>query len=303
VDLRQIEVFLSVARHLHFGRAAEELYLSQPAVSQAIHRLEHELGGELFDRTTRRVRLTELGAEFRREVEPAHRALLEAFERGRRFAARDALRLVVGYSAEGGADLVALIPEVQRRFPDVVLELRSMRTTAQMRALIAGDIDAGLCWCPQLDDRFAAAEVGASRLAALVRADHALASRESVDLADLAVEPLIVWGRAVNPALYDRFAAAMDATGAPWALVGTAAGAVEVAARVVSGFGVGVVLETMARTPRIEGVRAVPVRDGPLIGRTLVWRRDDRSELLGAFVAVMQRRSAQDRRGSRSGDR
>jgi hypothetical protein len=112
-----------------------------------------------------------------------------------------------------------------------------------------------------------------------------------------------VWARAVNPALYDRFAAAMDATGAPWALVGTAAGAVEVAARVMSGFGVGVVLETMAHTTRIEGVRAVPVHDGPIVSRTLVWRRDDRSELLGAFVAVLRRRAAQASRGSRNGDR
>jgi DNA-binding transcriptional LysR family regulator len=145
--------------------------------------------------------------------------------------------------------------------------------------------------------------VGACRLAALVRDDHPFARRDSVDLAELAAEPLIVWGRAVNPALYDEFASAMDATGAPWALVGTAAGAVEVAARVMSGFGVGVVLEPVAQAHRIDGVRAVTVRDGPVVSRTLVWRRDDRSELLGAFVAAMRRRAAQPSRGSRNDDR
>jgi DNA-binding transcriptional LysR family regulator len=303
VDLRQIEVFLSVARHLHFGKAAEELYLSQPAVSQAIHRLERDLGGELFDRTTRRVRLTELGTLFLRDVAPSHDALLLAHERARRFAARDAVRLVVGYSADGGADLVSLIPAVQRRFPDVAFELRALATTAQLRALVGGEIDAGLCWSPWLDDRFASVKVGSSRLAALVREDHPFAGRESVDLAELAAEPLIAWGRAVNPSLYDEFASAMDATGAPWALVGTTAGAVEVAARVMSGFGTGVLLESVASAHRIDGVCAVAVRDGPVFDRVLVWRRDERSELLGAFVAAMRRRAAQDRRGSRSDER
>jgi DNA-binding transcriptional LysR family regulator len=302
VDLRQIEVFLSVARHLHFGRAAEELYLSQPAVSQAVHRLERELGGELFDRTTRRVQLTELGVLFEREASQAHEAVVVAYERGRRFAAREATRLVVGYSADGGADLVSLIPSVQRRFPEVAFELRSLRTTEQMRALVAGEIDAALCWAPVLDDRFAAAAVGASRLAALVRSDHAFAGRHEVDLAEVASEPLIAWGRAVNPALYDVFAAAMDSTGAPWALVGTTAGAVEVAARVVSGFGIGVLLDTVARAQPIDGVHVVTLRDGPTVDRLLVWRRDDRSELLGAFVAAVRRRADQASRGSRSDD-
>jgi hypothetical protein len=107
----------------------------------------------------------------------------------------------------------------------------------------------------------------------------------------------------VNPALYDEFAAAMDATGAPWALVGTTAGAVEVAARVMSGFGIGVLLESVARAQPIDGVCAVTVRNGPVVDRQLVWRRDDRSELVGAFVAAMRRRASQERRGSRNGDR
>jgi DNA-binding transcriptional LysR family regulator len=306
VDLRQIEVFLSVARHLHFGRAAEELYLSQPAVSQAVHRLERELGGELFGRTTRRVTLTDLGAMFLPEAEQAHAAMVAAYERGRRFAAGDATRLVVGYSADGGGDLVALIPALQQRFPDVVLDLRSLRTVTQMRSLMAGELDVALCWAPVLDRRCSSTTVDVSRLAAVVRPDHPFAARDSVDLVELAAEPLVVWSRSVNPALYDQFAAAMDESGAPWALVGAASGAVEVAARVVSGFGVGVLLEAVARAQPVEGVCAVPLRDGPEIPRTLVWRADDRSELVGAFVAAVRARTRRQRsgeRGSRSDDR
>src|SRR3954468_23528756 len=79
VELRQIEYFVAVAEHLHFGRAAEALSIGQPAVSQQLARLERELGVELIDRTPRTARLTAAGARFR----PEARAVLAAVERAR----------------------------------------------------------------------------------------------------------------------------------------------------------------------------------------------------------------------------
>jgi hypothetical protein len=71
VDLRQIDCFLAVATDLHFGKAAERLALAQSSVSEAIRTLEHEVGGPLFVRTSRRVQLTPLGEKLRLGVEPA----------------------------------------------------------------------------------------------------------------------------------------------------------------------------------------------------------------------------------------
>ena len=61
MELRQIDCFLAVATELHFGKAAERLFLAQSSVSEAIRSLEQEIGGRLFLRTSRRVALTELG--------------------------------------------------------------------------------------------------------------------------------------------------------------------------------------------------------------------------------------------------
>ncbi|WP_348240797.1 hypothetical protein, partial [Salmonella enterica] len=83
-------------------------------------------------------------------------------------------------------------------------------------------------------------------------------------LAELAHEPLIGWPRSVNPVSYDRFARAMDDTGVPWTLVGTAAGPDNVAARVLSGFGVGISFGSFVELRPLEGVRYVPVVDEQL---------------------------------------
>src|ERR1700760_1394587 len=105
MNLREVECFLKVAEHLHFGRAADELFLGQPAVSESIRRLERELGGALFDRTTRRVRLTPLGTAFQQEARLAYDMLRRAYERGRSMAEQSALEFVVGYSGDLGDEL------------------------------------------------------------------------------------------------------------------------------------------------------------------------------------------------------
>ena len=80
MDLRQIDCFLAVATDLHFGKAAERLHLAQSSVSEAIRSLEHEVGGRLFIRTSRRVQVTDLGAKLRLGVEPAALVLRATLE-------------------------------------------------------------------------------------------------------------------------------------------------------------------------------------------------------------------------------
>jgi hypothetical protein len=70
MDTAEIEVFLVLAEELHFGRTAERLRMPQPRVSRLVAALEHRTGGVLFERTSRRVRLTPLGEQHRARQRP-----------------------------------------------------------------------------------------------------------------------------------------------------------------------------------------------------------------------------------------
>jgi DNA-binding transcriptional LysR family regulator len=126
-----------------------------------------------------------------------------------------------------------------------------------------------------------------------VPSDHPLARQASASLAEIAREPLIGWPRTINPALYDRFAAAMDATGVPWTLVGTAVGADNVAARVLSGFGIGMIFESFMPSRPPDGIAYVPIGDDAAhVDRVLVWPKDERHAALPTFVSLATKRLA-----------
>jgi len=292
MDLRQLECFLAVSRHLHFGRAAEELHLAQPTVSESIRRLERELGGALFDRTSRRVVLTPLGELFAPEAEFAFHAVDAAYSRARSFAKQHVTELDFGFAYSLGDQLVDAVAELQRRRPEVVVTMRALSTARQIKMLRERRLHAAFCVMPEPDPLFASLVIGTSRLVAVVPSDHPIATMRNVALVDLAGEPLIAWPRAANPALYDTFAGTMDATGAPWTLVGTASGAENVAARVLAGFGVGIVFDSVAAARPIPGVTYVSLgRGAPLAERRLVWHADEGSPAITEFVALVRDRT------------
>jgi DNA-binding transcriptional LysR family regulator len=107
LELREIEAFLAVAAELHFGRAAESLRLTTSRVSQMVRALERQIGAPLFERTSRRVRLTPLGEELLTGLRPAYERLGELLHEAQRSAATTGSRLAVGFSA-------SLLPGIQQ---------------------------------------------------------------------------------------------------------------------------------------------------------------------------------------------
>ncbi|HET9111116.1 MAG TPA: LysR family transcriptional regulator [Ktedonobacterales bacterium] len=193
MEWQQLEYFAVVARMEHFTRAAELLALSQSALSRAMARLEVELGAPLFERQGRRVRLTRYGRAFLVYAERA----LQAVEAGKREVAD-----MVG--PEHGVVAVAflrtlgaqMLPDALRAFrdehPEVRFRITQSHSSALLDLLMDGKVDLclfsppedrpGMRWEPLLTED----------LYVVVAADHPLASRESVRLAELAEEPLVL---------------------------------------------------------------------------------------------------------------
>jgi DNA-binding transcriptional LysR family regulator len=205
VELRELRVFLALADELHFGRTAERLGISQPAVSESVRALESRLGVKVFDRTSRRVRLTPAGEGLKRGLVPAlaaiDRALAGASELSR--TVQGLLRVGFVLTTEGPA-LSRLIAAFQARYPACEVRLQEVETFDAYRALRRGDIDVLCNWLAvDQPDLAAGAAFAHYRRALAVAPTHRLAGRPSVFVEDLADEETALLPRSVPPAVYD----------------------------------------------------------------------------------------------------
>lgn len=193
MEWQQLEYFQVVARLEHFTRAAEQLSLSQPALSRAITRLEAELGVPLFERHGRRMRLTRYGRAFLAHVERA----IQAVETGRRELADMAgpERGVVALAflkTLGARVLPGALGAFRERYPEVRFQLSQSHSSALLDMLTSGEVDLCLFSLPEERPGMLWQPVLTEEIYVVVAPNHRLAGRETVRLADLAEEPMIL---------------------------------------------------------------------------------------------------------------
>lgn len=194
MELRHLRYFVAVAEELSFRRAAERLFLSQPALSKQIKDLEAEVGSDLLDRNTGGVRLTDAGTVFLDEV----RDLLEraglALRAAREAAIGRAGRIIVGnFGALIGTFLPGALAAFRIRYPQVEVNLREMKFHEQLAALRSRAIHVGFTMDvgEPIDPEFEWHEVLAGRASVAMGRQHPLARQKAVSLADLVEEQFI----------------------------------------------------------------------------------------------------------------
>ena len=287
VELRHLRYFIAVAEELNFSRAAERMHMAQPPLSAAIRQLERDLGVELFTRTTREVKLTEAGHAFlggaRRTLADAERAAEDA----KRAAAGELGHLRLAYS---WSTRFETLPALGRAFradhPDVEVLAQEMWNARMPAAFASGTIDVGLSLCPEIAAEFELAPVCKERMVALLPATHRLADEEAIPLSALADEEFVVFPREIAPRLHDAFMAIYRGAG------------FEPRVRNESfhtGWDLGVLAEIPAAAiaPQTvsgglpDGIVAVALSEPTdSLETSLVWRADDPSPAVAAFVEV-----------------
>lgn len=294
MELRKLRAFLAVAEELHFGKAAGRLNMTQPPLSQLIRSMEEDLGGRLFERDNRNVRLTEAGkvlAEHARHVLEADTLLEEAVRRALR-GREGVLRVGMVRPALDGA-LPLAIRAFRERYPHVVLDLAEMGSRDQLEALVAGRLHVGVV-------RFFGALPKGLRARLLIREpyvlalplNHPLAQRDSVALAALAGYPMIWMPRGAGPALHDHLLDQCRRAGFTPLVVQEAASKQTMLALVAAGLGAALAPESSKRSGR-EGVVFRPLGPGlPPVEIGCVWPQGHRSPLIENFVAVLVRGAA-----------
>jgi DNA-binding transcriptional LysR family regulator len=286
VELREIRVFLVLAEELHFGRTADRLEITPSYVSQTIRTLEARLGGRLFDRTSRRVRLTPLGEGLRAGLEPAYRQVLRALEETHQAAVGVAGTLRVGMYTEslGGPHLLRIVRAFEDRHAgaSVALVVTGLARN-YLDILRQREVDLLATRLPVSDPDIEVGPVlSREPRVLLVARDDRLARREAVTLEDFADYPV-----SDNPVFPREM---MDALIPPVTPAGrvyrrvTNRNLEEMMIAIAAGKQVHPTVPSFLEHYAHPGVAGIPISDLPPSLTALVWLKDGNSPKIQAFA-------------------
>jgi DNA-binding transcriptional LysR family regulator len=285
MDYRRLRYFLVVAQELHFGRAAARLHMAQPPLSQQIHKLELELGVELFHRERGRpIQLTDAGRALLVEGGRAIERADFAAEAARRAGRGEEGHLRIGFAPSAAIDVLPrIVREFASRSPKTTISLFEMQSEEQVPELRSGDLDAGFIRPLFGLDDLALDTICEQPLILALPEDHRLASATTARLSDLAEEPFVLAPRAAGPNWYDHIVSLCRENGYSPNVIQEVTTISTRLGLVAGGIGVSIFVGS-AEAFRRPGVITIPL-ESPRVQLLLAWREESASPVLSSFLS------------------
>ena len=286
LQVEELRSFVVLADELHFGRASRRLFISQPALSKQIRRLEEKVGGALFTRTRRKVEITEAGRVLLAGADKVLREDEAALSLAREAVLGRAGTLRIGF---GIASVSEILPRTILRFrktySQVELKMRDMSTPAQIAALVEGNIDIGIVRLPIAHTELDSLPLFHEQLVVATSGSLSYNSRQG--LAALRNQPFVFFPRATSATLHDHVLGLCRRAGFSPIIVQEASELFTILNLVRAGLGVSLV-PSAARRMGVPGVRfddlGVPEAKWRI---GIAWNRlSDKAELISRFVAT-----------------
>jgi DNA-binding transcriptional LysR family regulator len=292
VELRQLKYFVAVAEELHFRRAAERLYVAQPAVSEQIRKLEAELGVRVFDRDQRHVSLTNAGAAFLEEARRVLHLADSARAAARNAHLRATARLRIGYAGDA---LPPSVPCALRRLasaaPGLEVSLETGTAHQLIDAVRDGRLDAVIAGLPAPVSDLRTLSLGDEHLAAAMPATDARVDDPELGIEQLASSRLLVLPHQANPAFHNAVVSVYRDAGLSPTIVELPEPRVDLALlAVASGGGVALLSRSSRDRYASPGVRVVDVMtDEPMFEYALVTHPEDDRLATRALARALSR--------------
>jgi len=289
IELRHLQYFRTLAETLHFGRAAERLHISQPPLSRQIALLEEELGVKLFDRSRRRVELTEAGQRFYLDTGTVFSALEQA-KRNALAAARGAAgELSVGFMM---STAYSITPAITRRYaalyPQVSLKLTETLPLDLAQDISSGNKDVAIMYRPQDCSGLETVTIYREEMTVVLPPGHRLQDEVLIDPKELAGETFIIVPRRIAPALHDMIVNYCLQHGVT-PNVGLEINMQQTIVNLVGeGLGIAIVPRSM-RNMRLTTTTFKPLRDAPIIEVVAVWKADNHNPCIATFIESAER--------------
>ncbi|WP_242092920.1 LysR family transcriptional regulator [Aestuariivivens sediminicola] len=285
LELRHLNYFLAVAEDLHYRKAAERLFISQPGLSRQIKQMEEALGIQLFERHNRKVELTKAGLYLKQEITRNLKQLERIIAHARLLQDGIEGHLKLGYV---GSAMQQIIPDLLLKFeadhPHILYSLKEMDNDRQIQALLTEDIDIGFVRLERIPDSIAARPVLKERFCLVLPEAHPVTETNFKHMKQLEKDAFILFDPNYSTSYYDKVMRIFQDAGFSPMVSHNTIHAGSIYKLVQNNFGVSIVPRSLT-DENVKGVRFIELKKIPhKTTLSLVWNKGSRNPVLKQFL-------------------
>lgn len=285
IEIRHLRYFLAVAEDLHFRKAAERLYISQPGLSRQIKQMEDDLGIQLFERHNRKVKLTHVGEYLKFEITKNLKNLSQIINHAKLLQNGKVGSLTIGYV---GSAIEKIIPELllkfEERSPNIIFVLKEMDNQKQVENLLTQNIDIGFVRLDRVPIGLSIRPILIETFCLVLPKDHPIDSSNFKSLSQFKDEFFILFDPEFSPAYYEKVMRIFDDNGFTPKVSHSTIHANSIFKLIENNFGLSIVPKSL-QMPYYENVKFIELLDIPQrTTLSVVWYRNNTNPSLDDFL-------------------
>jgi len=288
IEIRHLRYFLAVAEDLHFRKAAERLYISQPGLSRQIKQMEVELGIQLFERHNRKVKLTHVGEYFKFEITKNLKNLNQIINHAKLIQSGKEGSLTIGYV---GSAIQKIIPELLLKFkersPNIIFVLKEMDNQKQVENLLLQNIDIGFVRLDMVPIGLSIRSVLEETFCLVLPEDHPINSFNFNSLSQFKDEFFIMFDPKYSPSYYEKVMQIFDDNDFTPKVSHSTIDANSIFKLIENNFGISIVPKSL-QMPYYENIKFIELINIPQrTTLSVVWDRKNKNPSLDDFLKLL----------------
>lgn len=288
LELRHLKYFLAVAEELHFRRAAERLFISQPGLSRQIKQMEDDLGVTLFERHNRKVQLTKAGTYLKKELSLALKNLDQTLEYAKLLHDGKKGDLKLGYVGSAMQNIIPnLLLDFEEKQPNVVFTLKELDNDTQIQELLAFDLDLGFVRLERVPKGLAIKPILKESFCLVLPKNHPVTSDTLKSMAQLKDESFILFDPKYSASYFEKVMQIFDDSGFTPNVSHNTIHAGSIYKLVENGFGISIVPESLTTTENknIKFIELKKIKQKTTL--SVVWNKSSRNPILQEFLELI----------------
>ncbi len=288
LEYRHLRYFLAVAEELHFRRAAEKLFISQPGLSRQIRQMEEDLGIELFERHNRKVKLTAVGNYLKEEITKNMKDLDDILNHAKLLHEGINGSLKFGYVGSAMQEVIPnILPEFRKEHPNVIFSFNEMDNRMQVQALLNREIDIGFVRLERVPRELDLKPVFEDTFSLVLPLSHPIGEADFKDLNQFRNEAFILFDRSYSESYYEKVMQIFDYSGFTPLISHSTVNASSIYRLVENNFGVSIV-PTSLKLGYDMDIKFIELKEIPQ--RTtlrMVWNNSNTNPVLTNFLRLV----------------